>query len=106
MPKGQLIYDLDSLEEKEKFWQSVIKDCPRGAVLIFNFSEEFSFDYFTYAHTGMDVRLAVSAFDEKLRRDIKYAQDDVPEERIRALQYARDALWEIFEEHDVDWEVF
>jgi hypothetical protein len=106
MPKAQLIYDLDSLEEKEALWQSVIRDCPHGVVLTFDLDEEFGLEYFVYAHTGLDVRLAVSAFAEKLRQMVKYAPDDYPSDKLDGLQQARDLLWQIFEEHEVDWEVF
>jgi hypothetical protein len=73
--------------------------------ITFDMDEPFEQEAFKYAHTGLAVRLAVCAFDEKLRQMIKYAPDWFSIDRLEECQNIRDLLHSIFEEHEVDWEV-
>jgi hypothetical protein len=72
--------------------------------ITFDMEDPFEQELFKYAHTGLDVRLAVSAFAEELRDIERNWDEDIYEPRA-TIREVRDMLWKHFEEHKVDWEV-
>ena len=73
-------------------------------ILEFDVSDPHEREYCKYAQAGLDVRLAIGAYDQELRNMAKYwdGEDDM----VISLHEARGMLWKHFEEHGVDWEVF
>jgi hypothetical protein len=74
------------------------------AILEYDLYEWEDRQYHNYACSALNVRLAVGAFDEELRRMIKDWDDDEPP--AMDISDIRMLLLQHFEDHDVDWETF
>ena len=55
------------------------------------------------AYHGEDFYFILCDLDQYLRSQIKYHSDDLSEEKIAAFQLARDRIYELMENYDVDF---
>ncbi len=71
--------------------------------LIVKFLSKILVDDLYMAYHGDDFYFILWNLDQYLRNQIKYHSDDLGEEKEAALELARDKIYELMENHDVDF---